>query len=255
MYFIKLLTLAIFLLTIPQNAQAAKDTPEKIIKNKFYKSLSLSNAKQKYPLVMRDLQMRLNAPYASKNDLNVAMFWLRDEYLYENGDPKYGLSYVQFLESLSSSMKQANPEQAKTMNLNSVIHYFVAEFFLKSDVLYCQDDTAGLNSLQQIEQLRQNYLRRFAALTPADKEHVYGEIFKLLEERKARIPYTDICKSGAEHMKKAYESGQFQQNFSMKDGTQYIDDTLAPELVDDQEWMRRRDVLLKELTNELLSLQ
>jgi DNA-directed RNA polymerase subunit F len=255
MYLIKLFTLAVIVLTIPQNAHAAKDTPKKVLKHKFYRSLSISSDEQKYPLVMRDLQMRLNAPYASKNDLNVAMFWLRDEYLYENGDPKFGLSYVQFLESLSSSTKQANPEQSKTMNLNSVVHYFVAEFFLKADVKYCQDDTAGLNSLKQLRQLRQNYLRRFSALTPADKERVYEDIFTLLEERKARLPYTEICKSSVGHMKKVYESGQFQENFSTKDGTQYIDDTLAPDLVDDQEWLRRRSVLKRELTNELLALQ
>ena len=244
------------ILCFPLNAAfAAQDTPKSILKNKFYKSLTKVSKEQKFPLVMKNLHTRLNSQYTSKKDLNAAMFWLRDEYLYNDGDPKYGLSYVQFLESISRSLKDTDQKQSHTLKLNSVIHYFVSEHFLLSDIAYCADDTAGVNSRAELQKIRQNHLRRFSALTQTDKEEVYKGIFQLIDERKARKPYTDICKSGQMHMQKALQTGQYKEDFTVKDGTKYIDDNLAPDLLDSATWQKLRNGLYNTLQNDLLSLQ
>ena len=241
---------------MPISAHAAKDTPARIVKHKIYRSYDKMAQDQKFPVVMQNIQQRLNTPYASRNDLNVAMFWLRDQYLYDNGDPKYGLGYVQFLESLTRNTKDSDPVQSDNLKQNGVIHYFVSEHFIISDIARCADPTAGQNTRRELEQMRQNYLRRFAAMTYENKEKTFKSIFDLITERKDRKPYTDICKSGEAHMKKALASGQFTQDLQSKDGSQaFIDDNLPPELVDDKTWAQRYGSIFNALKNDLLALQ
>jgi hypothetical protein len=237
------------------HAHAAKDTPSKVLKNKLYKSLVQISQEKKYPLVMHNIQTRLKAPYSSRNDLNIVMFWLRDHYLYDNGDPKFGLSYVQFLDSLSRSMKQSDPEQSQQLRMNGIIHYFVTEHFLKSDLARCADQSAGANTRQEMDKLRANYLRAFSALKPEDKEHTYKTIFATLDERSDRSAYTEICKSGVTHMQKVLESGSYQENLSTDDGEKYIDDNVAAELIDEASWKKQNNALYNILQNELLALQ
>ncbi|MEC7576045.1 MAG: hypothetical protein ACTHPO_10950 [Alphaproteobacteria bacterium] len=253
----RLLFLCVFCFAfLPTQVYAAKDTPGRVVKNKLYRTYNKMAEEQKFPIVMRNIMERLNAPYSSRNDLNVVMFWLRDQYLYDNGDPKYGLGYVQFLESLTRNMKDSNPEQAETLKQNSVIHYFVSEHFIISDIARCADPTAGQNTRNELEQMRQNHLRRFAAMKYEDKETVFKTIFELIQERKNRTPYTEICKSGEIHMKKALESGKFTQDLQTKDGSQaFIDDNLPPDLINEQEWAQRYNSVFNALKNDLLALQ
>lgn len=249
------LLITAFLTATSATAFAAKDTPNGVLKNRFYKSLQKISKEQKYPLVMKNIHTRLSSQYSSKKDLNAAMFWLRDEYLYNDGDPKYGLSYVQFLESISGTLKDSDKKQSHTLKLNSVIHYFVFENFILSDIAYCEDQTAGTGSKSEIVKIRQNYLNRYSSFSPEDKENVYKSIFNLIDERQVRTPYTEICKSGQMHMKKAVESGQYKEDFSMKDGTRYIDDNLTPDLVDLDTWGKRKNALYNALQQDLLAIQ
>ncbi len=236
-------------------AQAEKDTPKKILKDSLYKSLNKISKEKKYPLVMQNIQTRLNAPYSSRDDLNVVMFWLRDHYLYDNGDPKFGLSYIQFLESLARSMKQSSPEQSHELKMNSIIHYFVTEYFLQSDLAVCVDQTAGANTREQLDKMRQNYQRAFMALKPEDKEHAYKTIFSSIDESKGRHAYSDVCKSGVVHMQKVLESGKYQEGLSTKNGDKYIDDNVPVDVVDATTWEKRNNALYNTLQNNLLALQ
>tara|TARA_R110002126_G_scaffold13118_7_gene57329 strand:- start:238199 stop:238969 length:771 start_codon:yes stop_codon:yes gene_type:complete len=252
----KILSITLLLsFCLAPNVQAGKDTPAKVLKNKLYKSLVQISQEKKYPLVMHNIQTRLKAPYSSRNDLNIVMFWLRDHYLYDNGDPKFGLSYVQFLESLSRSMKQSDPEQSQQLKMNSMIHYFVAEYFLKSDLARCADQSAGANTRQEMDKLRQNHLRAFSALRQEDKEHTYKTIFTMLDESVNRTSYTEICKSGVVHMQKVLESGQYQEDLNTENGETYIDDDIAAQVIDETSRKKQDNALYNMLQNELLALQ
>jgi len=256
MHLFKVLTFVLFLsFSAAPYAHAAKDTPKKILKDSLYKSLNKISKEKKYPLVMQNIQTRLNAPYSSRDDLNVIMFWLRDHYLYDNGDPKFGLSYIQFLESLARSMKQSDPEQSHQLKINSVIHFFVTEYFLHSDLAVCVDQTSGANTREQLDIMRENYQRAFMAMKPEDKEHAYKTIFSFIDERKDRHAQSDICKSGVVHMQKVLESGNYQEDLSTKNGDKYIDDNVPVDVVDSQTWQKRNNALYNTLQNNLLALQ
>lgn len=247
----------VFSFTYIEASHARQDTPRNILKSKTYRTLDKLSAEKNYVFMMQNINARLNSTYSSRKDLNAVMFWLRDKYLFKQGDPKFGLSYVQFLESLARNFKNENPAQSKTIKQNSIIHFFVAEHLILVDLAKCADKTAGTNTRRDLDQHRQNYVNGFMALKPEDKKHVYQSIFKFIDLQVNRPAFTDICKSGQTHMQKAIELNKTTNKFTNKDdeSTIYIDDDIAPDLVDDMQWKKRKNGLYNALQKDLLALQ
>lgn len=202
-----------------------------------------ASEKSKTPRDALALAMQAKSP----DERNARMIWLRWRIANGNADSRYSYAYAYLLSTTAES------GSTKPMMSQSAAFFLQARIALAIDGARCADQASSLIARRSLEQApyMAPILNHIATAPKPEIADALTNATTIEQMRPAR-PHQDwLCNLGAATMKKALDN----QADVKKNGNNVVIDTtgIAPDYISDGVWLQRKQAILDEQINAIVS--